>query len=547
MNKKVILGAVLVVFALSVTFGGFATAPEVSYDNYTGRLSVSGEAKTGSFITFEILKPQKDYADLLGNDKSEAIFYANQTEAEKEKYLFELDFLGQTGNYKALVVRGEDGERSEFEIPLILSSDYIDAVKELNIAVGISYDEFERVLREKSFELGFSFDISATKEALNGFYDYVKQNGQKAENAKQNACIYKSYALMYAFKDGTATDVSIYINDIWFTDSVLEAEIKTFLNKNPEAGVYMGEKLKECSPKSLTDFEEELKIAYILGTIRYSNGYGDIVEVLTKYGSEEGITEAITSRACQKIGGGDYTKSSLARAYKTAYSENVGSGGLSGGSGGGSSSRVEISKTGINIIPITEELTESKKDGVFVDVSNEHWAYNSIEWLKNRKIANGNENGKFEPERAVKREEFTKMILLAAGLKPVDTEASFADAEENGWYVPYIEAALQKGIVNGIGGGIFGIGNNISRQDMAVMIKRTLEALEISCKKERDFVEFLDEDKIGNYAKSSIEYLFECGIINGKESAKFDPEGEATRAEAAKIIYEAFKEVEQDD
>ena len=59
--------------------------------------------------------------------------------------------------------------------------------------------------------------------------------------------------------------------------------------------------------------------------------------------------------------------------------------------------------------------------------------------------------------------------------------------------------------------------------------------------KEKEYQGFADEYDISGYAKENIEELFEAGVLNGKGGNMFDPFGNATRAEAAKIIYEAFK------
>ena len=53
--------------------------------------------------------------------------------------------------------------------------------------------------------------------------------------------------------------------------------------------------------------------------------------------------------------------------------------------------------------------------------------------------------------------------------------------------------------------------------------------------------EVADGEEIADYAADAIKALFEAGIINGKGENQFEPQGSATRAEAAKIIYEAFK------
>ena len=48
---------------------------------------------------------------------------------------------------------------------------------------------------------------------------------------------------------------------------------------------------------------------------------------------------------------------------------------------------------------------------------------------------------------------------------------------------------------------------------------------------------FTDETAIADWARPSVDAMAELGIINGYEDGGFHPQDNATRAEAAKIIY----------
>ena len=52
---------------------------------------------------------------------------------------------------------------------------------------------------------------------------------------------------------------------------------------------------------------------------------------------------------------------------------------------------------------------------------------------------------------------------------------------------------------------------------------------------------FEDKEKIADYAKESVAALYDMGIINGVSATEFDPLSQATRAQAAKIIYGVLK------
>ncbi|MBR5152802.1 MAG: S-layer homology domain-containing protein [Clostridia bacterium] len=245
------------------------------------------------------------------------------------------------------------------------------------------------------------------------------------------------------------------------------------------------------------------------------------------------------------------TPEQLASLLSSAYNQAVGSTGAGGNGGGGGGGGAAIGG-GNNRVPVdsgsvggaTGSGTYENNVGtskIFGDLASTHWAAASVKYLKNKGIVSGTDAGNFEPDRAVTREEFAKMLVVACGINTDGKSADFADMEENAWYLPYIGAAVEAGIVNGVGDNIFGVGQQISRQDMAVMVKRAMEATNISLDTFRAYTEFADSDAIKDYAKDAVKALFEAKILSGKGESTFDPMGIATRAEAAKIIYETIQ------
>lgn len=172
----------------------------------------------------------------------------------------------------------------------------------------------------------------------------------------------------------------------------------------------------------------------------------------------------------------------------------------------------------------------------FKDLGGYEWADNAINKLVENYVVSGITNTEFEPGRTIKREEFVKMI--ASGLRITGAEAvvTFGDVKEGDWFYPYVGAAQRANIVSGDTENNFGVGQNITRQDAAVMVSRALSAsgaeLELG-----ENVEFTDEDSISGYAKSAVSKLARAGIINGMADGSFAPQNSITRAEAAQMLY----------
>ena len=142
-------------------------------------------------------------------------------------------------------------------------------------------------------------------------------------------------------------------------------------------------------------------------------------------------------------------------------------------------------------------------------------------------------NNNFNPNSYVTREEFVKMIVNAAGIQLVADGEGFADVDSSAWYAPYVYAAKANGIVNGTGANTFGIGSPISRQDMSVIINNIIN-IDADISTNRDT--FKDDANIADYAYESVYSMKSLGILNGYDSGEFNPRGQLTRAEAAKVI-----------
>ena len=178
---------------------------------------------------------------------------------------------------------------------------------------------------------------------------------------------------------------------------------------------------------------------------------------------------------------------------------------------------------------------QGSSNTLFSDIASVSWAKEAIESLAARGVISGKAQGIFAPNDNVTRAEFVKILVGAFSLTDANSNASFADVPQSHWAYKYIATASSKGIVNGIGNGMFGTDSNITRQDIAVLCYR------LATSKGAQFTqsgEFADESVISAYAKEAASKLKGAGIINGKESNNFDPVSFATRAEAAKIIYQ---------
>ncbi len=160
------------------------------------------------------------------------------------------------------------------------------------------------------------------------------------------------------------------------------------------------------------------------------------------------------------------------------------------------------------------------------------WANEAITALYDKNIINGRTEERFYPDDSITREEFVKMAVTACGFELIKTDSFFVDVAEDAWFKDYANTALVKGLINGIGENLFGSGGNITRQDIAVILYNASKMPSGEAQ-----ITFTDENLIADYSKEAIKALASNKIINGRNDGSFDPQGYATRAEAAKMLY----------
>lgn len=236
----------------------------------------------------------------------------------------------------------------------------------------------------------------------------------------------------------------------------------------------------------------------------------------------------------------------------------TGTGGGGGGGGGSTSSTGTVSKGAgagtistpttsavegsgsVNGEEIVNNLLEEKAQSqdLFTDLSSARWASDAINGLAKAGVINGVTDTRFAPNDTVTRAQFAKMLMGTFGLTASTyTTSSFADVATSAWYFDAVETAYNLGIINGVEDGIFAPDALITRQDMAVMVARAAEAAGKTIPEVTGSKSFGDSYKISDYAAAAVDTLVKAGIINGISDAVFAPLDNATRAQAAKILY----------
>lgn len=176
----------------------------------------------------------------------------------------------------------------------------------------------------------------------------------------------------------------------------------------------------------------------------------------------------------------------------------------------------------------------------FTDVAEDAWYHDYVYDLVYRGVVNGMTATTYEPEGKLTRAQFVKLLACsladAETLKTYEGRHPFKDSEGH-WAEAYIAWAKDKGIVEGVSATEFDPEAPITREQMATIFGRYAlkQGIELP-KSDNAAGSFPDADKISEYAREFVELMRIAGILNGYEDGTFRPQGNATRAEAAKLF-----------
>ena len=167
----------------------------------------------------------------------------------------------------------------------------------------------------------------------------------------------------------------------------------------------------------------------------------------------------------------------------------------------------------------------------FPDVP-EGWKAEAAAFVSAREILNGGTDGLFRPDTPMTRAMLAVALHNLEGNPFHGTATAFLDVLEHVWYAGAVSWASARGIVTGYTDEMFGPGDCITREQLAVMLWRAAGRPAASSR----VLPFPDADQAADYAREALCWAVEHGIIHGGSSGTLDPKGLATRAQTAQML-----------
>ena len=117
---------------------------------------------------------------------------------------------------------------------------------------------------------------------------------------------------------------------------------------------------------------------------------------------------------------------------------------------------------------------EPKAMSSFADVSTDAYYAKAVAWAVENGITTGTGDGKFSPDATCTRAQSVTFLFRAIG-KLVDSKAEFSDVLTNSYYANAVAWAVENGVTNGIGDGLFGPDNSCTRAQIVTFLFRAYQ------------------------------------------------------------------------
>ena len=186
----------------------------------------------------------------------------------------------------------------------------------------------------------------------------------------------------------------------------------------------------------------------------------------------------------------------------------------------------------------------------FKDIAG-HWAQKEIEFMAARGYVAGVSDNQFAPENTITRAEFAAILTRMAGLTTDPGGAErFSDVPAGAWYRGAVCAAANAGLVYGTGKNSFAPDEPVTREQMAAMLVRLMakSGLDMTVSDAgavKMLAGFSDAAGVSPWARTPVALMAGERLMTGRESGRFVPLGNTTRAEAAVVLYRAMEKLPQ--
>ena len=173
----------------------------------------------------------------------------------------------------------------------------------------------------------------------------------------------------------------------------------------------------------------------------------------------------------------------------------------------------------------------------FDDLNVKAWYHDGIEYCFERKIMQGTSKTTFEPDTAATRAMIVATLYRIDGQPKIKTKNRFSDVPADAWYTDAVNWAAECNIAGGYEDGTFRPDQPATREELAAFLSRMAQYYNLDVTASELPDRFADKDDVSKWAVSDLAWAVDRNIIVGLDEETLAPEGNATRAQLATVLY----------
>ena len=178
----------------------------------------------------------------------------------------------------------------------------------------------------------------------------------------------------------------------------------------------------------------------------------------------------------------------------------------------------------------------------FTDVSEGDWFYDPVCYVYSQGLMTGTSATTFEPNTHLTRAMLVAVLHRLEG-SPAASAGDFTDVADGDWYAQAVNWAASVGVVNGFDDGTFQPNTAITREQLAAILCNYAQYKDFDTSTSGDLSTYSDAASVSDWAQESVEWMVGSGLLGGYEDSTLRPQGTTTRAEVASVLQRALGNV----
>ena len=182
-------------------------------------------------------------------------------------------------------------------------------------------------------------------------------------------------------------------------------------------------------------------------------------------------------------------------------------------------------------------IRDSCPSAAFADLDTEGWYHPYTDAVIAKGLMQGTGHGYFQPERPTTRGMLVTTLYRLAGAPEPEGKSTFTDLRKNAYYEKAVAWAQASGIAEGVTGTTFCPDEAVTREQTATFLYRYVtNYLKQEPGQGADLKAFADGGKVQDYAKTAMSWAVAEGFFEGYGDGTLRPGAVLTRAQMAKLL-----------